>query len=404
MDRWRRHLHGHRRRAPPAPRARRDGLRSGARRDDRGRTRVGSRRHRRRARTARGAGRRLRAGRLRRVPAGRPVSEHAAGDGDSRRRVRPVAAAAAARGDRCGRRPARPGRQASPGRRRRAGDRPPAATRGHRALLAARAAAGSAPPGAAPRELPVGRPARGRGKGPRGGRHRVGAGRLQERRPDPRARAADGRRRHRDRQGAGDRRGDVERARRLRLRPQRRRRLGHLRAVRPARGGQLRRPGRAGRGRPRADPLGPEGLSAGDGRCEPSARGRQPQREQARAGARAPLPAPQSASAAGRRAAPRARAARPGADRHRPARPRAVRRGPAGPGAGARRARRARGAGELQAAAGRAALEPKACRSVWRGERRREAFEREQSLLAQRRVRLGLALARPLDRARRLFR
>ena len=34
----------------------------------------------------------------------------------------------------------------------------------------------------------------------------------------------------------------------------------------------------------------------------------------------------------------------------------------------------------------------------------REAFEREQSLLAQRRVRLGLALARPLDRARRLFR
>ena len=34
----------------------------------------------------------------------------------------------------------------------------------------------------------------------------------------------------------------------------------------------------------------------------------------------------------------------------------------------------------------------------------RYALEREQSLLAQRRVRLGLALARPLDRARRLFR
>ena len=34
----------------------------------------------------------------------------------------------------------------------------------------------------------------------------------------------------------------------------------------------------------------------------------------------------------------------------------------------------------------------------------RGALEREQSLLAQRRVRLGLALARPLDRARRLFR
>lgn len=33
-----------------------------------------------------------------------------------------------------------------------------------------------------------------------------------------------------------------------------------------------------------------------------------------------------------------------------------------------------------------------------------DALEREQSLLAQRRVRLGLALARPLDRARRLFR
>jgi len=34
----------------------------------------------------------------------------------------------------------------------------------------------------------------------------------------------------------------------------------------------------------------------------------------------------------------------------------------------------------------------------------RDALEREQSLLAQRRVRLGLALARPLDRARRPFR
>ena len=167
-----------------------------------------------------------------------------------------------------------------------------------------------------------------------------------------------------------------------------------LRAVRPARGGQLRRPGRAGRGRPRADPLRPEGLSAGDGRCEPSARGRQPQREQARAGARAPLPAPQSASAAGRRAAPRARAARPGADRHRPARTHAVGRGPAGPGAGAQRARRARVA------------DPGVAEANWPRWTRlgASAFEREQSLLAQRRVRLGLALARPLDRARRLFR
>jgi hypothetical protein len=34
----------------------------------------------------------------------------------------------------------------------------------------------------------------------------------------------------------------------------------------------------------------------------------------------------------------------------------------------------------------------------------RDALERERSLLRQRRVRLGLALARPLDRARRLFR
>ena len=305
-----------------------------------------------------------------------------------------MAAAAAARGDRGGRRAARPGRQASPGRRRRAGDRPPEATRGHRALLAARSAARSAAPGAAARELPDGRPARRSGEGPRGGRHRVGTGRLQEWRPDPGARAADGRRRHRDRQGAGDRGGDVERARRLCLRPQRRRRLGHVGAIRPARGGQLRRPGRAGRGRPRADPLGPEGLSAGDGRREPSARSRQPQREQARAGARAPLPASRSASAAGRRAAPRARAARPRADRHRPARARAVRRSAAGPATGRRPSS--------------SSCSPGAARASWRGgcgwRGCAGGLEREQSLLSQRRVRLGLVLARPLDRVRRMFR
>ena len=155
------------------------------------------------------------------------------------------------------------------------------------------------------------------------------------------------------------------------------------------------------------------GLSAGDGRCEPSARGRQPQREQARAGARAPLPAPQSASAARRRAAPRARAAGPvQTDIHRRAHTLSVE---------AQQARELEHSVRVELAAAQARLaelEPQAehvglLESKVQALQKQltevnaagcEALEREQSLLAQRRVRLGLALARPLDRARRLFR